>query len=138
MYAELYQAIEDRLTGLGLANVSPALGGDPPLPACQPYFIGDKAAQVNTTKFRELIFGVKVTVGHFEQPGAAQNEAMTLLDTIRAGCDKWQPENIHGLQGPVRVRDIRIEDFRDHGSTVYLVLLAVRVIPAVFQKTLRS
>ena len=134
MYQELYEAVADRLNALLPANVAPALGADPPLPACQPYLAGDRGIKVNTTRARELTWVIKVSVGHSDLEGAAQDEIMALLDTIRDGFDNWQPDGHLGLQGPFRVKEIRIEDFQDHGNTVYLVILTVRVIPAVYEK----
>ncbi len=64
MYQELYEAVADRLDALLPANVAPALGADPPLPACQPYLAGDRGIKVNTTRARELTWAIKVSVGH--------------------------------------------------------------------------
>jgi len=134
MYTDLYEVITDRLTALGFANVDTALGDEPPLPAVQAYLAEDKEVKHDTTVIRELTYTVKVTVGHNETGGSAQQEILAMLDTHRDGFAGWRPPDLVGIQGSFSVPSIRIEDFKDHGSTVYLVFLRLRVIPGTFNR----
>ncbi|HEB51574.1 MAG TPA: hypothetical protein ENI89_13285 [Desulfobulbus sp.] len=135
MYTDLFDVITDRLADLGVANVGTALGGEQPLPSVQPYLAEDKEQQTGTTVFREIVFAVKVTVGHNDNELAAQAEMLGLLDTVRDGFHGWRPPDCVGIQRGFRVPAVRLEEFRSGGSTVYLVLLQVRVIPETFKRT---
>lgn len=135
MYADIYSVIVARLAALSVSNVDTALGDPPALPAVQPYLVQDKEIATKPTVIRELVYGVKVTVGHNDTGGAAQLEMLALLDTIRDGFAGWRPDDCVGIQGAFSVPDVRIEDFKDHGSTVYLVVLKLRVSPQTFNRT---
>jgi len=133
MYSEVFTIITDRMAAIGLANVDTALGDEPPLPAVQVYLAKDNEVKTQTIVIRELLWGVKVTVGHNNTDGAAQAEMLTILDTIRDGFAGWLPTSCVGIQDGFRVQVVAVEDYKDHGSTVYTAVLAVRVVPDTFK-----
>jgi len=135
MYHDLYTVITDRLTALGLNNVATGIGDVPPLPACQVWLGEDKFITDAPAVIRELTWALQVTVGHNDTDGAAQLQMHGYLDTIRDGFSDWRPGDCVGLQGAFSVPTLRIESYKDHGSTVYLAALLIRVFPQSFVKT---
>ena len=132
MYLEIYRIIEARVSELGPWHVAPALGDEPPYPAVQPYLHNDEDKRTGTTRFRELKWAIKITVAHDETPGAAQEQMMGILDALRDGFDQWVPDGYTGIQTGFHVDTVRIEGYRDHGETIYLMILSLRVIPQAF------
>lgn len=133
MYRELYDVVVARLTALNLPNIDTALGPQPPLPAVQPYLVEDRELRKSQPIFRDVFYGIKVTVGHNETTGGAAKEMMDLLDTIRSGFDGFELDNWIGVKEPFSVVSSKIEGFTDHGSLIYVVLLRVQIIPETFR-----
>ncbi len=134
MYVDLYDVFAEQLTALGFANVGTAVGEQPALPSVQPFLSEDKEVTKENVVIREVVYILKVTVGHNETPKAAQTEMLGLLDTIRDGFAGWRPENLEGIQGSIAVPSIQLSDFKDHGNLEYLVFLRLRVIPRTFKR----
>lgn len=132
MYTAIYTIITDRLRELGFENVGTGFGRTPPLPAVQVWLGEDKLIEAQPVEWRDQLWVVQLTIAHDEVTGRAQQKAHDLVNTLRAGFYRWKPQDTRGFGGPFSVDQLKIEDYKEGGSIVYLAALSVRVYPGKF------
>ena len=128
----LFDAILARIVGLNLfLSVVPALHPDQvPIPSAEVWLAEDKLVEDMPEKTRDLIYQVQITVG-YQEDGTVQSVLHPMLDAIRNSFSAWEPDFI-GLM-PATVPSIKIAGHEDHGKTIYVAQILIRVFPETFQ-----
>lgn len=136
IYQPLYEVITARFAEIAALSVVPALSTAKRVPPLADLWLAeDREIESQPAEIRELVFVAEVEVAHQEPAGDSQQQMHGLLDAVRAQFRAWRPADCKGLRGAFSVPLIKAKSYQDHGPTVYLVSLAVRVYPGAFART---
>jgi len=129
---QLFQAILSKITAMGaFASVTPALRSDAVVyPAAEVWLAEDKQVADSPAVTRDLTYVIQITAGHRED-NAVQTVLHPLLDTLRSEFSNWLPDFV-GLM-PATVPVIKIASHEDHGKTVYVLHIVIRVYINTFR-----
>jgi len=136
MINDLFDVIKARFVSLDrFGSVCDGLSEDKRVyPLVEVWLAEIREIESKPAEILELVFAATVVVAH-DKDGQQQRQMHDHLDAIRSAFNGWRPDDVIGMQGFFKVPFVKIESYREYGTAVYPVSLAVRVFPEKFART---